>query len=41
MNMDLLLALTILLLGIERFAALPGWILGILAVLTGLLMLFT
>lgn len=40
MDVDTLLAITLIVLGIERFAAgLPGWIAGILALLTDVLML--
>lgn len=39
MDVDTLLAITLIVLGIEKFATgLPGWILGILALVTGILM---
>ena len=39
MNVDVLLALTLLALGIEHFTPLPNWVVGFLAIVTGILLL--
>ena len=39
MNANILLAITLIAIGIEHFTPLPNWVVGILAVLTGILLL--
>lgn len=39
MSVDLLLALTLLGIGVEHFTPLPNWVVGILAIVTGVWML--
>lgn len=38
MNFDILLGITLIAIGVEHFTPIPAWIVGILAVVTGLLM---
>lgn len=40
MNTNILLGITMIAIGVEHFTPLPAWLVGILAVITGLLMLF-
>jgi len=39
MNTNTLLAVTLIFIGIEHFTPLPNWIVGILALITGILLL--
>lgn len=39
MNVELLLAVTVLAIGVEHFTPLPNWVVGILAIVTGVWML--
>lgn len=39
MNAELLLGLTLLAIGIEHFTPLPNWVVGILAIVTGVMLL--
>lgn len=39
MDFNILLALTLIAIGVEHFTPLPNWIVGILAVVTGILIL--
>jgi len=38
MNFEILLALTLLGIGIEHFTPLPNWVVGVLAIVTAILM---
>lgn len=39
MDTNILIAFTFLFIGIEKFAPIPGWVVGILAIVVGILLL--